>query len=122
MTLIFIFPRHELKVSQAEDNALQPYTTICPTYTDSLYFAAKGIDKTELGFLKFSLVQNKNFLMKDFPYQGQDKIMHIWKSKLKKKKNLISMILDNGDRGGISRVIIIFQLLCMAKSAIHTNQ
>ncbi len=82
------FSRHEMKIGQSEESDeedssfLQPLMTICPTYSDYAYLPAKGYPKTELNFLKFSILMNKNFLLKQFPYKGyvQNLQWHVRKS------------------------------------------
>ncbi len=70
---VFIFGcffRQEVVVQDQGDSLAAPFLTFCPIFTDSLVFPAKGFENKDLTFEKYTLMQERNFLLKNYSYSG----------------------------------------------------
>ena len=69
MTLFF--ERQEVVLLQEEPaNLKPPYITLCPVYHDQIFLPILGFENKELTFEKYTLMQERNFLLKNFTYKG----------------------------------------------------
>ncbi len=70
---VFIFGcffRQEVVVQDQGDSLAAPFLTFCPIFADSLVFPAKGFENKDLTFEKYTLMQERNFLLKNYSYSG----------------------------------------------------
>ena len=47
------------------------FITLCPGFTDRFTLPAKGFENKDLTFEKYTLLMERNFLLKNYSYKGQ---------------------------------------------------
>ncbi len=74
-----ILLRQEIVYQEQETSIVQnpPHITLCPAYQDRILLPVSGYEDKELTFEKYTLMQERSFLLKNYQYQGYNVILSL---------------------------------------------